>query len=286
MMARRLLPSLCPLLWDVEATVRETAFDVVQSILNRIFAGHQEWVKSGVEPKKPVDPPKAAPQGVIGVTSSYMSSAVSWVAGSLLGKGGESKPAATTTTGTADSTKEPPKAVSSSTVNNVLPSMPTMEISMDALESIGKPSSSSSASTSATTTTTTTMNAGKGMGSLSHAESMTSMGDEDMWGDSTSVPAPATADWGSGWADEDNDDDDGDDSGFGGNGKAGGKAVKDAVASIGGWGDTVMTFSDEETEEAKKEDANLEMIRRMAKKEEEPSSGKSVGKPAMTLKGI
>ena len=277
MMARRLLPSLCPLLWDVEATVRETAFDVVQSILNRIFAGHQEWVKSGVEPKKPVDPPKAAPQGVIGVTSSYMSSAVSWVTGSLLGKGGESKPAAGTA-GTAGNTKEPPKAVSSSTVNNVLPAMPTMEISMDALESIGKPSSTSAATTTTSSSNNTSaMNAGKGMGSLSHAESMTSMGDEDMWGDSTSAPAPATADWGSGWADDDDDDDD-----LGGNGKAGGKAVKDAVASIGGWGDTVMTFSDEETEEAKKEDANLEMIRRMAKKEEEPSPAK----PAMTLKGM
>ena len=210
------------------------------------------------------------------MTSSYMSSAVSWVAGSLLGKGGESKPATATndgnaTAGNAAGAKEPPKAVSSSTVHSVLPSTATMEISMDALDSIGKPSS------------TGTVNADKGMTSMSHAESMTSMGDDDMWNDATPVPAPATADWGSGWAEDDNDD--GDDGKM--NGKAGGKTVKDAVASIGGWDDTVMTFSDEETEEAKKEDANLEMIRRMAmKEEEEPSPAKPPAKPAMTLKGM
>ena len=31
------MPSLCPLLWDVEGAVRETAFDVIQSIFNRIY---------------------------------------------------------------------------------------------------------------------------------------------------------------------------------------------------------------------------------------------------------
>lgn len=33
------MPMLCPLLWDVEGTVRETAFDVIQSIFNRIYVG-------------------------------------------------------------------------------------------------------------------------------------------------------------------------------------------------------------------------------------------------------
>lgn len=37
------MPSLCPLLWDVEASVRETAFDVIQSILNRVYVGVGVW---------------------------------------------------------------------------------------------------------------------------------------------------------------------------------------------------------------------------------------------------
>lgn len=31
------MPMLCPLLWDVEGSVRETAFDVIQSIVNRVY---------------------------------------------------------------------------------------------------------------------------------------------------------------------------------------------------------------------------------------------------------
>lgn len=269
MLARRLLPSLCPLLWDVESTVRETAFDVVQSLLNRIFAGHQEWTKSGVEPKKPVDPPKA-PQGVIGVTGSYVSSAVSWVTGSLLGKGTEAKSTTTTTatSSTADSTAgQPPKAVSSSTVNSVLPVMAKMELSMEELEAMGKPSA-------AGTAMTTEM----GRSSLKHTESNVSMGEDDMWGDSTAVStASATVDWNSGWADEE----DGEEKGLSSKNASQKDATseKDAVASMGGWGDTDLAFSDEETEEAKKEDANLELIRRMAKKEEVPAS-----KPALAVK--
>lgn len=275
MLARRLLPSLCPLLWDVESTVRETAFDVVQSLLNRIFAGHQEWTKSGVEPKKPVDPPKA-PQGVMGVTGSYVSSAVSWVTGSLLGKGTETKPTTATTTtttttatsSTADSTAgQPPKAISSSTVNSVLPVMAKMELSMEELEAMGKPSA-----------TGTAMTTEMGRSSLKHAESNVSMGEDDMWGDSTAgSTASATVDWNSGWADEE-DGEEKDLSNKSASQKDA-KSEKDAVASMGGWGDTDLAFSDEETEETKKEDANLELIRRMAKKEEVPTT-----KPALAVK--
>lgn len=39
------MPMLCPLLWDVEGSVRETAFDVIQSIVNRVYVG----VRSGSE---------------------------------------------------------------------------------------------------------------------------------------------------------------------------------------------------------------------------------------------
>ena len=129
-MARRILPSLCPLLWDVEPTVRESAFDVVQSLLNRIFAGHQEWTKTGVEPKAPVNPPPQ-PTSVIGVTGSYVSSAINWVSGSLLSKND------TTTTKTAEDKNEPPKAVSSSNVNRVLSPTVNMEVSMEELEALG-----------------------------------------------------------------------------------------------------------------------------------------------------
>lgn len=37
LLARRILPSLCPLLWDVESSVRDMAFECVQSLLNRIY---------------------------------------------------------------------------------------------------------------------------------------------------------------------------------------------------------------------------------------------------------
>ena len=133
MLARRILPSLCPLLWDPEPSVRDIAFDVVQSLLNRIFAGHQQWTKSGEEPKAPLDPPKQ-PTSVMGVTGSYVTSAVSWVAGSIMGKS-DAAPAAAPA---ATASSEPPKAVSSSTVSAVLPPQPTVDLSVEELESLGQ----------------------------------------------------------------------------------------------------------------------------------------------------
>ena len=218
--------------------MRDSAFDVVQSLLNRIFAGHQEWTKTGVEPKAPVNPPKQ-PTSVIGVTGSYVSSAINWVSGSLLSKGD------TTAAKPAEDKNEPPKAVSSSNVNRVLPPTVNMELSMEELEGLGKPSEKES---------------------LERTESQK---DEDMWGESTPAAATTSTDWSSGWAEEPEMT----------------EAKKDPLMSMGGWDDTNLTFSDE-NEEEKKEDANLEMIRRMAKKEEPtPVKDSSSTKPGMTLRG-
>ena len=193
--------------------MRDSAFDVVQSLLNRIFAGHQEWTKTGVEPKAPVNPPKQ-PTSVIGVTGSYVSSAINWVSGSLLSKNDAA------TTKPVEDKNEPPKAVSSSNVNRVLPPTANMELSMEELEGLGKPSEKES---------------------LQRTESQK---DEDTT-----------------------------------------ETKKDPLMSMGGWDDTNLTFSDD-NEEEKKEDANLEMIRRMAKKEEPaPVKDSSSTKPGMTLRG-
>ena len=150
--------------------MRDSAFDVVQSLLNRIFAGHQEWTKTGVEPKAPVNPPKQ-PTSVIGVTGSYVSSAINWVSGSLLSKNDAA------TTKPVEDKNEPPKAVSSSNVNRVLPPTANMELSMEELEGLGKPSEKES---------------------LQRTESQK---DEDMWGESTPAATNST-DWNSGWAEE------------------------------------------------------------------------------------
>ncbi len=217
--------------------MRDSAFDVVQSLLNRIFAGHQEWTKTGVEPKAPVNPPKQ-PTSVIGVTGSYVSSAINWVSGSLLSKNDAA------TTKPVEDKNEPPKAVSSSNVNRVLPPTANMELSMEELEGLGKPSEKES---------------------LQRTESQK---DEDMWGESTPAATNST-DWNSGWAEESETT----------------ETKKDPLMSMGGWDDTNLTFSDD-NEEEKKEDANLEMIRRMAKKEEPaPVKDSSSTKPGMTLRG-
>lgn len=241
LLARRILPSLCPLLWDVEPTVRDSAFDVVQSLLNRIYAGHQEWTKSGVEPKAPLNPPKQ-PTSVIGVTGSYVSSAINWVSGSLLNKSETPAPEP------AGDKNEPPKAISSSNVNRVLPPSANVELSLEELEALGKPSQKES---------------------LQRTESQK---DEDMWGDSTAGSVPTTSDWGSGWAEEAEETEEP-------------ETKKDPLTSMGGWDDTNLTFSDD-NEEEKKEDANLEMIRRMAKKEEPVTVKDSAStKPGLSLRG-
>ena len=174
MLARRILPSLCPLLWDPEPSVRDIAFDVVQSLLNRIYAGHQEWTKSGEEPKAPLDPPKQ-PTSMMGVTGSYVSSAVSWVAGSIMGKS-DAAPAAT-----AAANGEPPKAVSSSTVSAVLPPQPTVDLSVEELELLGQSTKSAS---------------------LERTESQR---DDDMWNEpATKSAAPQT--WGDDWAENEKEE--------------------------------------------------------------------------------
>lgn len=149
LLARRILPSLCPLLWDVETTVRDTAFDVVQSLLNRIYAGHQEWTKTGSEPKAPVEPSKDAPS-MLQATGGYVTSAMSWVAGSLIGKSANATETAATATAAATTAasesagEKMPKAVSSSTVNSVLPAITRTELSMEELEHLGEPSKAES----------------------------------------------------------------------------------------------------------------------------------------------
>ena len=231
MLARRILPSLCPLLWDPEPSVRDIAFDVVQSLLNRIFAGHQQWTKSGEEPKAPLDPPKQ-PTSVMGVTGSYVTSAVSWVAGSIMGKS-DATPAAAPA---ATASSEPPKAVSSSTVSAVLPPQPTVDLSVEELESLGQ----------------ATKNA-----SLERTESQR---DDDMWNESATqgtTTQGATQAWGDDWAENEKED------------------PKDAVESMGGWGDTDLAFSDDNEEE--KEDAYLEEIRQMGKKA--PATSQSAKAP-------
>ena len=124
-------------------------------------AGHQEWTKTGTEPKAPVEPSKDAPS-MLQATGGYVSSAMSWVAGSLIGKSASSAgtTGTTGTTGTAEAAGEKqPKAVSSSTVNEVLPAIARTELSMEELEHLGEPSKEES--------------------TLKHADSLGG----DMWGE-------------------------------------------------------------------------------------------------------
>ena len=106
-------------------------------------AGHQEWTKTGSEPKAPVEPSKDAPS-MLQATGGYVTSAMSWVAGSFIGKSANTSETTGTAAGTATSEagtgEKQPKAVSSSTVNSVLPAITRTELSMEELEHLGEPS--------------------------------------------------------------------------------------------------------------------------------------------------
>ena len=106
-------------------------------------AGHQEWTKTGSEPKAPVEPSKDAPS-MLQATGGYVTSAMSWVAGSFIGKSANTSETTGTAAGTATSEagtgEKQPKAVSSSTVNSVLPAITRTELSMEELEHRGEPS--------------------------------------------------------------------------------------------------------------------------------------------------
>ena len=125
----------------------------------------------------PTDP---VPAGAVSTASGYVSSAVSWVAGSILG-GEAAKPDQASQTGQTGQT-EPPKSVSSKDVNRVLPAMANVELSMEELEAMGKKPAQATQPT------------------LEHADSV-----EDMWGE-----APAekkTAAWSDGeWSDVDKEE--------------------------------------------------------------------------------
>ena len=154
---------------------------MVQSLLNRIYAGHQEWTKSGEEPKAPLDPPKQ-PTSMMGVTGSYVTSAVSWVAGSIMGKS-DGAPAGTPAGASAGAAAngEPPKAISSSTVSAVLPPQPTVDLSVEELESLGQATKSAS---------------------LERTESQR---DDDMWNE-TPTKSAATQAWGDDWAENEKEE--------------------------------------------------------------------------------
>ena len=107
-------------------------------------AGHQEWTKTGSEPKAPVEPSKDAPS-MLQATGGYVTSAMSWVAGSFIGKSANTSETTGTAAGTAATSEaaaseKQPKAVSSSTVNSVLPAITRTELSMEELEQLGEPS--------------------------------------------------------------------------------------------------------------------------------------------------
>ena len=190
----------------------------------------------------PTDP---VPAGAVSTATGYVSSAVSWVAGSILGgkdgaKNG-AKPAEqagqTGVTGTAGAS-EPPKSVSSKDVNRVLPAMAMAELSMEELEALG------------------TKPAQPEQKALEHADSV-----EDMWGEN--APAKKTDAWSDGeWSDVEK-------AAEASNAE---KAETSEIAAAGGWGDTELGFSDEEDEKAKKEDATLAMIKEMAKQKNEPAA--------------
>ena len=190
----------------------------------------------------PTDP---VPAGAVSTATGYVSSAVSWVAGSILGgKDGAkdgAKPAeqagAASATGTAGAS-EPPKSVSSKDVSRVLPAMAMAELSMEELEALG---------------TKPAQPAQKG---LEHADSV-----EDMWGENT--PTKKADAWSDGeWSDVEKAAEASNAAG----------AETSEIAAAGGWGDTELGFSDEEDEKAKKEDATLAMIKEMAKQKNEPTA--------------
>lgn len=194
----------------------------------------------------PTDP---VPAGAVSTATGYVSSAVSWVAGSILGgkdgaKDGakdSAKPAEQARQASASGTagaSEPPKSVSSKDVNRVLPAMAMAELSMEELEALGtKPAQPEP----------------KG---LEHADSV-----EDMWGEN--APAKKADAWSDGeWSDVEK-------AAEASNAE---KAETSEIAAAGGWGDTELGFSDEEDEKAKKEDATLAMIKEMAKQKNEPAA--------------
>lgn len=196
----------------------------------------------------PTDP---VPAGAVSTATGYVSSAVSWVAGSILGgkdgaKDGAkdgTKPAEQAGQASASGTagaSEPPKSVSSKDVSRVLPAMAMAELSMEELEALGtKPAQPEQAQ--------------KG---LEHADSV-----EDMWGEST--PTKKADAWSDGeWSDVEK-------AAEASNAE---KAETSEIAAAGGWGDTELGFSDEEDEKAKKEDATLAMIKEMAKQKNEPAA--------------
>ena len=123
-----------------------------------------------MEPKVPTDPVSAP-----STAGGYVTSAMNWVTGSILGgKDAAAKP--TGATGPAEQSSEPPKSVSSQNVNRVVPSLPTVELSMEQLEAMGKKEEKPS---------------------LEHADSV-----EDMWAEKPTV-AKKEDDWGEGeWSEE------------------------------------------------------------------------------------
>lgn len=123
-----------------------------------------------MEPKVPTDPVSAP-----STAGGYVTSAMNWVTGSILGgKDAAAKP--TGATGPAEQSSEPPKSVSSQNVNRVVPSLPTVELSMEQLEAMGKKEEKPS---------------------LVHADSV-----EDMWAEKPTV-AKKEDDWGEGeWSEE------------------------------------------------------------------------------------
>lgn len=190
----------------------------------------------------PTDP---VPAGAVSTATGYVSSAVSWVAGSILGgkdgaKDGAKdgvKPVEQAGQASASGTSEPPKSVSSKDVSRVLPAMAMAELSMEELEALG------------------TKPAQPEPKALEHADSV-----EDMWGESTAAKKADA--WSDGeWSDVEKAE-----------ASNAEKAETSEIAAAGGWGDTELGFSDEEDEKAKKEDATLAMIKEMAKQKNESAA--------------
>ena len=122
-----------------------------------------------MEPKAPTDPVSAP-----STAGGYVTSAMNWVTGSILGGKDAAKPAGSA--GSAEQSAEPPKSVSSQNVNRVVPSLPTVEWSMEQLEAMGKKEEKPS---------------------LAHADSV-----EDMWAEKPTA-AKKEDDWGEGeWSEE------------------------------------------------------------------------------------
>ena len=197
-------------------------------VVDSMQAGHQEWTKTGSEPKAPVEPSKDAPS-MLQATGGYVTSAMSWVAGSLIGKSANATETAATATAAATTAataasesagEKMPKAVSSSTENSVLPAITRTELSMEELEHLGEPSKAES--------------------TLERMDSL----EDDVWGEEGKEDAKkkkTTTTSEEGWESE-------------------------GLKAMGGWDDTGLNFSDEENKELEKESQNLEMIRQMAER--------------------